>query len=952
MWPCNYFSPQSVLILFLALILFGCSDGRTDNIQKFDPLVHTWPHELVKLEPDPSIRYGILENGMRYAITQNTLPEKEIAIRYWIKAGARHEQDDELGVAHFLEHMAFNGSQNIEEGDLKKSLERLGLTFGADSNASTSFSRTIYKLNLPENDDETVDYALKVLREISDRLLIDVEAVDRERGVVLAEENRSDNAFRAAQRATNEFIYENALQIRRPTIGTPESLELISAEMLRSFYESYYRPERAFLVIAGDIALDEMEQKITDTFSDWNPVGNQPIEPDLSAEMLRARPTEARVYNDPQINDTLLMFSSTDSTSALPTEANAKKRFHETVATSIVNRRLSKKILKPDSNVRSAGISYHIRRQGDQRIARGRPKDKDWNAVINLLQAEIKTALEYGFQETEYNEIVADVRRVVRDAANNIDNRKSFQIADGILSNFTNGRVHLSPNKELEIVDATITETTVADIDDAFRRMFSDFEPLIWLQGKGYEEFSNDDVITAFEEANSLKTQKPEIREKKEFSHTDFGPEGKIKERIYRADFEVESLVFENNVRLNLKKTDFKKDWINVSIRVGEGAYKIPDDDIEVRNLAKAFSVGGFEAHPISELSEIFAGRKINTGMGVGEDHLSFGSVLNPIDLRTQLQVWAALLTHPGYREEWKTKHDESIDSFFQTKDSTPAGVARQYLSKIWANGAEREGTLPIERYKSVQLEDFKKYFAVELEKGAIEIGIVGDFERDKVISDVANTFGALKERRPSFLVNEKDFYRAFPKPSREVLFHNGKDNQGSMYIAWPISGDYDWNLYNRYEFVRRILKNRLNEKVREELGVSYAPSAGMHYVEFYSGYGYFSVSVTCDPKYFDTFEKASKEIVADIRKGTITTDEIERVRQPALEGVERKLKENGYWIGKVSRAQSRPIELDRIPLTQEFLNSITSKELNALVKDLFDPKSAHVVTIRSRGQD
>ncbi len=935
------------LLLSSAVFLLSCQGNESRDVPIFDPLVHTWPHDLVDIEPDPAIRYGILDNGLRYALSQNSLPEKEAAIRFWIKAGARHELDDELGVAHFLEHMAFNGSENIPEGELIKDLERLGLKFGADSNASTSFSRTIYKLNLPNVDTETVDYGLRVLREMSDKLLIEADAVERERGVVMAEENRSNNVFRAAQRASNKFFYEDAFMTKRPTIGTPESLKVLSAEQLREFYDNHYRPERAFLVMVGDFNLDDIEAKIRSTFADWHPDGEAPPEIDLRKEKMRDRGVEANVYKSPEISDNLVMMSATDSTSSAYNLKKYEKTFRESIATSIVNRRLAKKVLDPDSPVRSARILYYVRHAGDQRIARATPKDKDWQAAIEILNAEIKSALEYGFQEVEYEEVLADMRRATRDAANNIDKRKSIQIAEGILSSFSGGRVNVSPETALEQFEAYAKATTLEDIEQEFIRMFSDFEPLIWLQGKGYEEVSNEEVIAAFKASDEKDAGAPEVREKKTFAYTDFGPAGKTIEGSYREDFEIESLVFDNNVRLHLKKTDFKTDWVNIVVNIGEGTLIVPTENREIIALGSLYELGGFEAHPVTDLKEIFAGKKINTRLSMGSEKLAFSSALNPEDLLSQLQVWTAMTTAPGYREGWKTKFDQGRKAYFQTKDSTPGGVARQHVGKIWADNDPRLGVLPLERYLGAQPEDFKQYFHEGLQNGAIEIGIVGDFDRDQIVADVAKTFGALDQRRPEFRTFD-NLIRNFPKPDRVELFHKGKTNEGAFYMAWPIAGEWDHLKGQEYEFIRRILQNRMIETVRENLGLSYSPSIGANYPESYSGYGYVSAAVTMDPKDFTAFEKAAKTLVADMRSGNITADEVDRVRQPALEKFERTRKENSTWVGRVASAYSRPEEFDRLNAMEAFLDTVSHEQLNLAVQTLFDPDTLHIVSIRA----
>jgi len=202
--------PMTLILIFLSAACHSTEDTQA-TAPLFDPAIHIWPHDLSDVPLDPDVTYG----------------------RLTIRAGAKHETADTSGAAHFLEHMAFNGTENVPEGEMVKSLERMGLAFGADTNASTSFTRTDYRLTLPEVDDETVDYALFIMREVADKMLIEPEAVDRERGIVKAEQARRQSPGLKASEAFSKFTQPDSLYNKRPIAGTPESLDAIMAEVAR-----------------------------------------------------------------------------------------------------------------------------------------------------------------------------------------------------------------------------------------------------------------------------------------------------------------------------------------------------------------------------------------------------------------------------------------------------------------------------------------------------------------------------------------------------------------------------------------------------------------------------------------------------------------------------------------------------------------------------------------------
>ena len=256
--------------LFIALTL--ASSPALAQVQPPKPL---WAHEASDIAPDPAVRFGALANGMRYALLKNQLPPGAVSIRLSFDFGSLHEAENEKGLAHFIEHMAFNGSKNVPEGEMVKILERLGLAFGADTNASTSQKFTTYMLELPNASETLIDESLFLLRETSSELSFNAEAIERERGVVLSEWRRGDNFQKRRNEQQLEFLLPGAYAASRMPIGDPKVLETATRETMVGLYQRFYRPERATLMIVGDFDVDAIEKKIAAKFSDWAGKGEQ-----------------------------------------------------------------------------------------------------------------------------------------------------------------------------------------------------------------------------------------------------------------------------------------------------------------------------------------------------------------------------------------------------------------------------------------------------------------------------------------------------------------------------------------------------------------------------------------------------------------------------------------------------------------------------------------------------
>jgi len=933
--------------IFLAgLLLAGCKAGVKEDTAKilFDPLVHTWPHDLSDIPVDPDVSYGVLENGLRYALQTNSRPEGEASLRFWIRAGSRNETDETLGLAHYLEHMAFNGSENVPEGEMVKSLERLGLSFGADTNASTTFNRTEYTLNLPEVDDETVDYALFLMRETADKLLIEEDAVERERGVVKAEEARGNTPGRKAARTFSKFIYPDTLSVRRPVIGTVETLDTINAKQLRAYYETHYRPERAVIVMTGDFDIAAMETKIKTVFGDWTNDTVAPPDPDNG--IINHAGLVAKVYDDDELTTSISLIDARASTYAMDKVATRRAGFVRSYANAIVNQRIRKKLLEADAKVRSASVSYSVRKSGDLAYASASAKNDDWQAALEIVDAEIRRALQYGFQQAEYDELMANSKRGLIDSANYAAKRRSGSLAGGIIGSFAGSAVRVTPQYRLDSFEVHAADIPLSELEAEFKKMWQDFEPQIWLQGPKVEDVTSEDVLASYTAAKAKELAAPDVRQKRNFAYQDFGTPGKIQSKGRVEDFDIDTLVFDNNVRLNLKTTDFEDKWVRLSVTVGEGWNAFPKDQPGLTTLASSIALGGYKAHKVSELSEIFAGKQVGLNMSIGTERLVFSGSTNQDDVEDQLKAWTGLLTAPGYREEWLKKFQESIEASFHTIDSTPGGVAARDLGRIWANGDRRYGMLEKDEYLAMTLEDVRKVLQPTFDTGAIEIGVVGDFDKEAVIAAVAKTFGALPKRKESFDLIPEAFKIKFPAPDRVALTHTGEVNQGAIYLAWPTDQKWTVERSRQYGMLRRVLQNRMTQVIREDMSLAYSPSARLNFSKNSDGYGYISASMSADPQYFEAFEKAAKEIAADLRKGGITQDDLDRARKPVLESFQRSEKENGAWLGNVTRAQTDPEGLEYRRTRLAAYENMTPAALDKMAKELFNPGGLHVVVI------
>ena len=297
-----------------------------------------WPHPHSDVAPDPAIRFGVLANGMRYAIMKNTTPKGVVSIRFRIGAGSLEERDVQQGLAHFLEHMAFRGSTHVPEADVWRDLQRLGMTVGADANAHTTFDQTVFQFDLPTNDASTVAAGLMRMRETASELTLSQTAMDAERGVVLSEMRVRDVPSYHAQKSDLAFVLEGQRLPTRMPIGQADVLEHAPVSLIADFYHAYYRPDRATLIVVGDIDPDAIEAQIKARFSDWTPVGPPGPDPVLGALLVRG--PETRLFVEPGMRPAITLNWTVPYDPAVESQASDRRDTLEQIGLAALNYRL------------------------------------------------------------------------------------------------------------------------------------------------------------------------------------------------------------------------------------------------------------------------------------------------------------------------------------------------------------------------------------------------------------------------------------------------------------------------------------------------------------------------------------------------------------------------------------------------------------------------------------
>jgi zinc protease len=912
-----------------------------------------WPQATSDLKADPDIRFGMLPNGMRYAIRRQTVPAGQGSLRLWIGAGALEESDAQQGLAHFLEHMAFNGSKGVKEGDMIKILERLGLAFGPDTNASTGFDETIYKLDLPRTNQETLDTSLMLLRETASELTIAPDSADRERGVVLSEERARDTpGYRIVKQRLAFLLKDQRLPERMP-IGKVEILRTAPASRIADFYRAYYRPEHAVLVAVGDFDPDQMEAKIRARFGDWRAAAPAGAYPDLGA--VQPRGTEAKLVIEPGAPFSLQLAWTAPPDLSPDSKAKERRQLVEQLGLAVLNRRFSALARGTEPPfIGAAGIKFDQNRSAEITLINVSAESDRWRPALSAADLEQRRIVRYGVRQDELDREIVEMRARMTTAAEGAATRRPAELADEIVGSLNDQQVVTSPAQDLALFEEIVKGLTVGEVNAALAHAFSGGGPLLFAASPKPIEGGETTLLSALADSQKVAVTPPAAAAKISWPYESFGKPGTVAERRTVEDLGATFVRYANGVRLTVKPTKFRDKEVLLRVNVGRGMIDLPADRQATTWAGNALIEGGLKKITSEDMERVLASKVYGARFGAGDDAFVLSGETRTQDLATELQVLAGYVSDAGWRPEAFQRLQASGKTIHDQYEATDSGVLARDLGGI-LHGGDRRWTFPSrEEIATAKVADLQAQVAPALAKGPIEVVVVGDVDPDEVIAAVGRTFGALPPRPAPQIAAADERRVGFPTHNAEplVLTHKGRADQAIGYIAWPTT-DIWANPQRAFAtaVLGEVIRTRLTEQLREAEGATYSPSVGYSHSLTWAGWGYLAASVEVPPEKLPAFFDDVAKIVADLRANPISDDELARARQPRLQNILRARVTNQYWLAELSGAQADP---RRLQLTRDIVTAtekVTPAQLQQIAQTFLRDETAFRLIVRPQGQ-
>jgi zinc protease len=890
-----------------------------------------WLYKGSDIPVDKSWTFGVLPNGVRYAVRRGQVPPKQVSIRVAIDAGSLMEEESERGYAHYIEHLSFRGSRHVPDGEAKRVWQRLGATFGSDSNAATTPTQTIYKLDLPNASRAGLDESIKILSGMMAAPSLTEAGVEAERRTVLAETREQIGPQTRIGDATRELYFHGQLLAKRSPIGTVEALNGATAAKVKAFHNRWYRPERLIVSISGDGDPALFEALIKQHFSDWKVPGTPPLDPDFG-QPLASGPT-AKVLTEPGLPTIISLATLRPWVRKDDTIVYNQGKLLDLVAIRLINRRLERRARAGGSFLQAQVDKDDVSRTVDGTFISIVPIGNDWQSALKDVRAVIADALVNAPPQAEITREVGEFTAALDVEVESARAEASAKQADDIIEAVNIRETVATAEVARDVFGGLRDKVGPPDILASTKKLFAGIGPRALLSTPVAMADAEKQLAAAL--AAPVAALASGGAKTVTFAQLPKLPKaGKVVKTAPIPDIDAQIVTLSNGVKLMLYPNPGEASRIYVTARFGKGLQALPSDRVTSAWAASAALIaGGIGDLGQEELDSLTSGRRINLGFETGEDAFFLRAITRPADLKDQLTLLATKLYKPRWDAAPVQRARAGATLGLDSMDATPQSVLGRDLNELLHGGDKRYATPKRADVEALTPESFRKLWEPLLKKGPIELSIFGDFDPEVAIKAATESFGALPRRASATALKGSKGSRG-PQPTATPIrtTHKGPADQAAAVLAWEIGGGID-GIYEgrKLDVLAAIFSDRMFERFREAEGGSYSPNVSANWPTGMASGGSFFVASQLKPENVDRFFALSREIAADLAAKPVTDDELTRAVGPMREMIARASSGNTFWMSQLSGATQDPRRIEALNSLQPDLARITPTELQAV---------------------
>lgn len=906
-----------------------------------------WLYRGSDVPQDKEWVFGELSNGLKYAVRTNGVPPGQVSIRVRIDAGSLHERDNERGFAHLIEHLVFRQSQYLGDGEAIHAWQRLGASFGSDTNAETSPTGTAYSIDLPEATPAGLDESMKYLSGMMIAPTLSDRNIQTDLPIVLAEKRERGGAAARVQDALRDVLYAGQPLASRSPIGTEESLLAARQDAVRAFHARWYRPENTVVVLAGDRPVAELEALVRKWFVGWKGTGphvaapsfGDPVAPPgaVKAAGIGGVVGQTRVVVEPDLPRGVTWATLRPWRQVNDTIAYNQGLMIDQVAQAIINRRLEARARAGGSFLVAQVNQQDVSRSTDATFVTVTPLGDDWQSAVKDVRAVIADALGSAPSADEIAREVAEIDVAFASAQEQQSLQPGSRLADNIVQAVDIRETVANPEAVLQIFRKSVPLITPAAVLDHTRQLFAGVVTRAVLVTPKASD-GTDAMLRAALTAPVVADGKARLAAKPvSFAELPaIGAPGRVAAVIPTGFGGIEQINFENGVKALVWPSADEPGRVTVKVRFGAGYRAFAPQDTAYIALGNMALVGsGLASLGQEELDQISTGRKMGFDFKIDDADFTFSADTRQADLADQLYLFAAKLALPRWDAAPVLRARAAGRLQYDGMGTSPQGVLQRDLRWLQHNGDPRYATPTPAQLEAATPEGFRQVWAPVLASGPIEVQVFGDIDRDTTVAALARTFGALAPRpsAPAVSASTAAQVPAGGEPPK-VLIHHGDANQAAALVSWPTGGGMPGVRVSRQlEILTNLLSNRLLDRMREKLGASYAPQVFSNWPLDVDSGGSITAIAQLQPRDVPVFFQTADEIAADLIANPPTADELARVTEPLKQQITRAATGSAFFMYQLEGATTDPTRFAAIRTILPDFTVTTPEAMQALAR-------------------
>ncbi|MCF4100784.1 insulinase family protein [Gillisia sp. M10.2A] len=923
-----------IIVLFLFLICGISVFSQEEN-------------SLNRIPLDTAVKIGKLPNGITYYIRKNSEPRERAELNLVIKAGSLQENDLQKGLAHFTEHMAFNGTKSFPKNDLIDYLQKSGVRFGADLNAYTGFDETVYQLPIPTDDPKLLESAFQILSEWAGDISFEAEEIENERGVIIEEERqRGKNVSERLSKKLMPILLANSRYRDRLPIGETAVINNFEHKTLKAYYNDYYRPELQAVIAVGDFKIEMVEELIIKNFSSLTEKGNSP---ELKEYLIpnNLEPL-VKIATDPEFPYTVASIIYKHPETITRTEGDFRNAIIRSAASSMISNRVQEMVKNGNAPFLDAGVGYGPFQGGMvkmdafsiQVVAK---KPEELKEAIDGIMNEIDKMLKFGFTETEFERVKTTFMTSIEKSLMEKDKISSAGYLKQYLKHFTSGAAIMSLDYSYDFYKNNLEKITLKEVNEMGASFITAENQIILVQApeESKDALPSEKTLSAWvnNKNRSVSEYIDDIIDAPLIEDKLLGAKV-IKSKVHKS-IKTTEVELSNGVRIVLKPTDFKNDEILFTAFSPGGVSLAKEAEITsakmADNIIASSGIGKFNSN---QLSKLLTGKSLGVGPYIGTYSEGIKGFSSKKDIESALKLIYLYFSHPRKDTVAFNRVMENTRVAIEGKSSNPMSVFQDTINTAMNGLGAWAASTTLKSLEKVSLDKSYNFYQERFaDIGDFTFLFVGNFKTEQLLPLLEKYLGSLPSK------NNKESFRDIglkPLPGKVVKkVYRGLEDKAVVVLSYHDKYKYSKDNNLKLKALKSALETRLLERLREKESGVYSPSVSLSYVKIPSPYYSLAVSFSCASDRVEQLVEATRQEIEAMRAEGPTSLEIDKFVAQEKRQHEVALRTNNFWLSYLKNVYAKESDINSVNTYSRRLDNLKAQKMKKSARKLLDTEGS-----------